>query len=52
MFTGYDDFTNVDIHDTKIFCKNINAKRMDGIKVISIDKNFIRNISLIFYDAS
>jgi hypothetical protein len=48
MFTSYDDVINVDIQDTKIHFKDINAKRMDSVKIISIDKNLIRTVSVIF----
>ena len=48
MFTGNDDVVNVDIEDTKILFKDIHAKRMDRIKIISIDKNLIRTVSVIF----
>jgi len=48
MFTGNDDVINVDIQDTEILFKDIHAKRMDSIKIISIDKNFIRAVSVIF----
>ncbi len=48
MFTSYDDVINVDIQDTKILFKDINAKRMDSVKIISIDKNLIRTVSVIF----
>jgi hypothetical protein len=48
MFTSNDDVINVDIQDTKILFKDIHAKRMDSIKIISIDKNLIRTISVIF----
>jgi hypothetical protein len=48
MFTRNDDVINVDIQNTKILIKDIHAKRMDGVKVISIDKNLIRTISVIF----
>ena len=48
MFTSNDDVINVDIQDTKILFKDINAKRMDSVKIISIDKNLIRTVSVIF----
>jgi len=48
IFTSNDDVINVDIQDTKILFKNINAKRMDSVKIISIDKNLIRTVSVIF----
>ena len=50
MFTSNDDVINVDIQDTKILFKDINAKRMDSVKIISIDKNLIRTVSVIFYN--
>jgi hypothetical protein len=48
MLTSNDDVINVDIQDTKILFKDINAKRMDSVKIISIDKNLIRTVSVIF----
>ena len=48
MFTSNDDVINVDIQDTKILFKDIHAKRMDSVKIISIDKNLIRTVSVIF----
>ena len=48
MFTSNDDVINVDIQDTKILFKDIYAKRMDSVKIISIDKNLIRTVSVIF----
>ncbi len=48
MFTSNDDVINVDIQDTKILFKDIHAKRMDIVKIISIDKNLIRTVSVIF----
>ena len=48
IFTSNDDVINVDIQDTKIHFKNINAKRMDSVKIISIDKNLIRTVSVFF----
>jgi hypothetical protein len=37
MFTCNDYVINVDVQDTKIPFKDINAKRMDCVKIISID---------------
>ena len=48
MFTSNDDVINVDMQDTKILFKDINAKRMEIVKIISIDKNLIRTVSVIF----
>ena len=48
LFTSNDDVINVDIQDTKILFQDIHAKRMDSIKIISIDKNLIRTVSVIF----
>jgi len=48
MFTSNDDVINVDIQDTKILFQDIHAKRMDSVKIISIDKNLIRTVSVIF----
>ncbi len=48
MFTSNDDVINVDIQDIKIPFKDIHAKRMDSVKIISIDKNLIRTVSEIF----
>jgi len=48
MFTCNDYVINVDVQDTKIPFKDINAKRMDVVKIISIDKNLIRTVSVIF----
>ena len=48
MFTSNDDVINVDIQDTKILFKDIHAKRMDTFKIISIDENLIRIVSVIF----
>ena len=49
MFTSNDNFTRFDIHDTKIFFKDIHAKRMDFVKIIGINKNFMRTIFVTFY---
>ena len=48
MFTSNDDVINVEIQDTKFLFKDIHAKRMDLVKIISIDKNLIRTVSIIF----
>ena len=48
IFTSNDDVINVDFQDTKMLFKDIHAKRMDSIKIISIDKNLIRTVSVIF----
>ncbi len=48
MFTSNDDVINVDIQDIKIPFKDIHAKGMNSIKIISIDKNLIRTGSVIF----
>ena len=48
MFTSNNDVINVDIQDTKFLFKDILAKRMDSVKIISIDKNLIRTVSEIF----
>jgi hypothetical protein len=48
MFTSNDDVINVDIQDTKILFKDIHAKRMDTFKTISIDKNLIGTVSVVF----
>ena len=48
MFTSNDDVINVNVQDTKIPFKDINAKRMNCVKIISIEKNMIRTVSDIF----
>jgi hypothetical protein len=48
MFTSNNDVINVDIQDTKFFFKDIHAKRMDSVKIISIDKNLTRTVSVTF----
>jgi len=48
IFTSNDDVINVDTQGTKILFKDIHAKRMDSVKIISIDKNLIRTVSVAF----
>ena len=48
MFTRNDDVINVNLQGTEIFFKDIHAKRMDRVKIISINKNLIGIISVIF----
>ena len=44
MFTSNDDFTEIDIQDTKILFKDIHTKRMNFVKIIGVNKNFMRTI--------
>ena len=48
MFTSNDDVINVKVHYTKILFKNINAKRMDSVKIIRIDQKLIRAVFVFF----
>ena len=48
MFASNDDVINVEIQDTELLFKDIHAKRMDSIKIISIDKNLIRTVFVVF----
>jgi len=48
MFTSKDDVINVDIQYAKILFQDIQAKRMDSVKIISIDKNLTRTFSVTF----
>ncbi len=48
MFTSNEDVVSAEIQHTEILFKDIHAKGMDSIKIISIDKNLIRTISVIF----
>ena len=48
IFTSNDDVINVDIQDTKIPFKDIHTKRMNLVKIIGINKNFVKTIFVIF----
>ncbi|MGD8460937.1 MAG: hypothetical protein PVH27_11335, partial [Desulfobacterales bacterium] len=48
MFTSNDDAISAEIQHAEILFKDIHAKGMDSIKIISIDKNLIRTISASF----
>jgi hypothetical protein len=46
MFTGNDDVIIVDVLENKLFFKDIHAKRMDSVKIIGIDKNLSKTVSV------
>ena len=48
MFSINNDFINVDIKNTKIPSKDLFAKRLNGVNIISIDENLITAVFAIF----
>ena len=44
MFSSNDYVINLETQNTKIFIKNINAKSMDSVQIISINNNLVKTI--------
>jgi hypothetical protein len=48
MFASNGDFIEIDIQDTQIPFKDIDTKRMNFVKIIGVNKNFMKTILVIF----
>ena len=47
MFPSNNDFVNVDIKNAKIPFKDVFAKRVNGVNIISINENLVTGIFVI-----